>query len=98
MKAGDMTHGWIDSATLGQLLQALTKDHTAVPEWSEWDTEVSVDLTATLIGTNEFRIAPGLGPSGPASGDYGALAEGLKEQGAIAVSAPPSDAAHRDAM
>ncbi|SED35353.1 hypothetical protein [Streptomyces sp. TLI_105] len=75
--------GFIDSATLYQIFITLTGDRKHPEGWSDWDKSTALSATIALIGRKEFRVAPGVGVSGAASGSYEQLTRALSDMEAI---------------
>ncbi|MFA7763386.1 hypothetical protein [Streptomyces sp. NRRL S-448] len=71
-----------------QIFRTLAADRKHPEGWSDWDKSTALSATIALIGHKEFRVAPGVGVAGSASGSYEQLTRALGDMGVIDHRAP----------
>ena len=70
-----MVEGFIDAASAYEVILVLAREKPEQSYRMEWDSALAV--TATLINTDQIKLAPSPQPEGAASGPYGVFLEGL---------------------
>ncbi len=80
-----MCDSYIDSASIWQVLQTLSRDPSSL---TAWDKEVTFNVTCTLLDSPNLKLSPGPGPAKATPSPYDRVMEALGRARAVGLYVP----------